>query len=84
MYSSTSDGRRPHKTHTVQFISASFVSTILSSLVDLRHLVILKKSELDALQREYDCFEALEEECDEKAEAADRVIEELWGRLSTL
>ena len=55
----------------------------MSSLVDLRHLVILKKSELDALQREYDCFEALEEECDEKAEAADRVIEELWGWLST-
>lgn len=56
----------------------------MSSLVDLRHLVILKKSELDALQREYDRCEALEEECDEKAEAADRVIEELWGRLSTL
>ena len=66
MYSSASDGRSLRKTHTVQFISASFVSTIMSSLDDLRHLVILKKSELDALQREYDPCEALEEVCDKK------------------
>ena len=38
----------------------------MSSLDDLRHLVILKKSVLDALQREYDRCEALEEECDKK------------------
>ena len=38
----------------------------MSSLDDLRHLVILKKSELDTLQREYDRCEALEEECDKK------------------